>query len=228
MFPYYVFLISFLFIPHTLQSDCMNLNNCATCNTSVQPPVCLSCLSQNYLLDGECNACDSSIYNCTLCNQTLNNSIYPYFSQCVNCSQCSNNCLNSFCVSCSPTQCFTCSSNYDLDNNYQCNSCSDFCQNCYGPNDINCLSCPDGTYLSNDTCLNCDPSCNTCNSSNNCLTCNSGGTLTQNDTCQYLRFIMCYMFWNSKHPMLILQQQQYYVSKSMYYPRLLRKLWGLP
>jgi len=110
MFPYYVFLISFLFIPHTLQSDCMNLNNCATCNTSVQPPVCLSCLSQNYLLDGECNACDSSIYNCTLCNQTLNNSIYPYFSQCVNCSQCSNNCLNSFCVSCSPTQCFACSS----------------------------------------------------------------------------------------------------------------------
>ena len=185
MLPYVFLFFYFIILPFfKAQSACDN-TNCTSCNSTAQPPVCLSCNPNSFLLNGACYGCDTSMYNCTLCNtQSLNATTYPYFSQCVNCSHCSTNCSNPGCLSCLSSQCFQCSPAYYLDSNYTCQPCSSSCQTCNGPNNTNCLSCQNGFFLANQSCFTCDLTCQTCNSSQ-CLTCNSGGVIGQDGKCHY-------------------------------------------
>ena len=180
---YALSLVLLLYFKFTTLTDaqCISIDKCQNCSTGA----CTLCVLGNYLSNNntECTNCGSE-YNCTLCNQTL--TTYPYFSQCVDCSQCSNQCLDPACKICSTTQCFSCAIHYYLNSNYQCNACDSSCLTCSGSSSNNCLTCVDGYYLSNNTCLSCSLTCKTCNSSVTCLSCNSNGTLDTNNTCNYL------------------------------------------
>lgn len=65
-----------------------------------------------------------------------------------------------------------------------CLPCPSFCPDC--SNNLQCLSCPYGFYLSNGNCIACStPNCASCSimSSNLCTLCNVGYYLTSNNTC---------------------------------------------
>ena len=53
----------------------------------------------------------------------------------------------------------------------QCIPCDPSCSSCTGPTDFNCSSCNDGYYLNNSQCLTCNSNCQTCLTSDYCLSC---------------------------------------------------------
>ncbi|KAL4433200.1 hypothetical protein ABPG74_010895 [Tetrahymena malaccensis] len=61
-----------------------------------------------------------------------------------------------------------------------CSSLSNFCQNC---NAQGCTSCSSGSYLSNNTCVSCQPNCLQCTQTQ-CSSCLTGYQIYNNNQCQ--------------------------------------------
>jgi hypothetical protein len=93
--------------------------------------------------------------------------------------RCTSDCDCSSTRQCSPTgychECLWLAEKYPTQfNAADCPPCDPSCATCNGPYVDNCLSCPDGTYLSDDnTCNPCDKTCQTCYGpdSDSCLSC---------------------------------------------------------
>lgn len=122
------------------------LPSCLVCGNG---PVCLSCMSGYYLLNGTCTPCVLPCSSCSSATKCLscenNTSLYIY-------SDTANTCLNCNDSNIGISWCATCSQN-----------------NITLP--ISCLTCLPGYYLSSPSCLSCIEPCLTCNSSLNCQSC---------------------------------------------------------
>lgn len=160
-------------------TNCTFIANCETCNLSSN--ACLSCAASLYLSENACFPCNSSQYNCTSCNQSINDSI---FAQCVNCSQCfsASLCenLDPHCETCSLSQCFRCEPGYYLDFlNKTCVSCDTSCETCENSPET-CLSCTNSSILYENRCYSpgCSTNCAECvslsSSTSVCTQCNAG------------------------------------------------------
>jgi len=157
---------------------------CNTCNTT--STTCLSCNSGTYLYSNTCpTTCPNGYYK-SISDNT--------------CKTCDTSCAE--CSAAGSSACTGCATGYYLTAENQCSVCSG-CASCV-TTATNCLSCSGTTYLngntcvaicpngewprsSDNTCQNCDSSCQTCVSpgtSTSCSTCNSGfyisGTTCQN------------------------------------------------
>ncbi|OMJ85287.1 hypothetical protein SteCoe_13456 [Stentor coeruleus] len=194
---------------HYLENNtCFNCDyKCNTCNESL---TCESCKENAFLSEETCVCFDSYGFNsygdCVPCNNPdceLCQENYDY------CTQCSLGYYESFgtCISCSldcydcdnSTTCTTCKTNaIGPDTNGQC-----ICENSYGKNlttgdcdpcienqcslcqdnNSQCSQCQDGYYLSNNLCLPCNPSCNTCINDISCISCKDNFTF-YNDLCR--------------------------------------------
>jgi hypothetical protein len=170
---------------YSLNSQCVVCSTgCTQCTNSL---LCLRCTGAYSVLNGQClSSCPAGSYSFS--NQCLNCS-----SSCATCNVTSNNCtscsnplglLNSVCV----TNCSNIPSMVAVatpSNGLVCQNCSSSCQTCstipsnctactanlshYG---TQCLAtCPDTTYPSNNTCVNCVSPCSTCQNNNTCLSC---------------------------------------------------------
>ncbi|EAR81858.2 zinc finger lsd1 subclass family protein (macronuclear) [Tetrahymena thermophila SB210] len=149
---------------------------CATCAKTTTN--CTSCL-QNYTLNPQTNTCKS------LCHQNCKTCLHPYSD--TSCSSCYdgyylnniNQCLQcqSPCQNCQKVaiQCKSCIDGYILNQStLECVlNCDKSCKTCFSPQNSNaCTSCPDGFYLINNSCKNCDFPCQTCQiSPQECLSC---------------------------------------------------------
>ena len=141
-----------------------------------------SCPSGTFALDGHCYNCVSPCQTCSGSGENCESCISTrvYFN-----GKCLKDCpdgtffADGSCLLCDP-RCLTCTgtSTYCkscLDNKYFLNNnCFDECPGvvldgkCSG-------GCPDGKYLSESSCKDCDEKCGTCSeSSTNCLTCANG------------------------------------------------------
>lgn len=162
---------------------------CPVCNETCQTcrgsrfNDCFSCLSNEFLQDGECLPCDSS---CATCNATG-----PY--GCLTCpyTWVYNNNDRSCIIPCDTQNGF-----YTPDSR-SCLPCDSTCKTCSGSLPTNCTSCSEGLvvidgeclvpcnitngffYDENGTCQTCDGSCKTCHGVNDddCDTCDDGDFL---------------------------------------------------
>ncbi|EAR92882.2 transmembrane protein, putative (macronuclear) [Tetrahymena thermophila SB210] len=156
-----------------------NPSTCVDCNKSK----CLFCYSDN-----RCMACTNNYYlyvnpsdpnnsTCQQCDSRCSSCYGPNVNQCYSCTA-GNYLLNNSCLTSS--QCLALGGYYTDDLKQLCSSCYPLCKSCLTSNQQQCLSCISGYFLSNNSCIPCDPSCLTCGtSSTSCLSCFSGYFLNQ-------------------------------------------------
>ncbi|KAL4462662.1 hypothetical protein ABPG74_000492 [Tetrahymena malaccensis] len=180
--------------------------NCSSCDHSSLN--CLTCIDTYFLYpDNTCQKCQQSSgffisgIKCLACDKI-----------CQTCSgSLSNNCLSCY----QDFYLFddnTCQKYCDTQNgfvisNNNCKACGSFCKTCQiqGDSSINCLTCLDGKYLlpnktcntckidqgfyvDGKNCLPCHNTCKTCSNSeiNNCLSCDSGSYLFDDNQGYYI------------------------------------------
>ncbi|KAL4506331.1 hypothetical protein ABPG73_017065 [Tetrahymena malaccensis] len=146
---------------------------CLTCQLSDNN--CLSCVSNYTFKNGLCFPdCDQTCKTCTLPNLnsaclTCQDGYYLNNNYCLPCQQPCQNCQQS------PNNCLSCITNYVFNTStYSCSPiCDVTCQTCSSPNNnLACLSCFDGYFLSNNQCLPCDSSCAKCQiTPTQCISC---------------------------------------------------------
>ena len=153
-------------------------SSCKTCS-GINPYDCLTCFDGYYQKNGYCQKCDPT---CNTCTMNFQNVSY--------CTSCKANAVLVYesCICQDGYYCFgtNCSDN--------CIKCDPSCKTCYA---FPCLSCFQGFFLYEHTCIQncpspfindvvnnncslCDPTCLTCKGSTNsdCLTCNSSYVLS--------------------------------------------------
>ncbi|KAL4463428.1 hypothetical protein ABPG72_003124 [Tetrahymena utriculariae] len=153
-------------------------NNCLTCY-GPNDNQCLSCKGFLLILDGACteciydgvliyqNTCQHCNQQCISCSQTIHNCdrcIDGYYLQIKKGFSCKNPCAT--CKGPVPEagDCKSCITGYYLDKQTNiCKVCNSSCNGCNGPNDNNCTICNKGYYLNNQTCIQCDKTCNAIN-----------------------------------------------------------------
>ncbi|EWS75296.1 transmembrane protein, putative (macronuclear) [Tetrahymena thermophila SB210] len=153
--------------------------------------MCLPC-------DASCRNCISGAFNkCLNCydgyyleNDPQSQRCLPCNSLCTQCFGASNsNCLrcrlgvkfdqiNQTCISCPSKQFYNSQSGV-------CEQCSPSCLECFGPSKNNCISCNASTFLNidTDTCEACFPSCMNCYNGQQCIKCQQGFYLIDNQYC---------------------------------------------
>ncbi|KAL4456738.1 hypothetical protein ABPG73_014764 [Tetrahymena malaccensis] len=177
------------------QGQYRNGQTCQLCDSS-----CLACTGPG---PNNCTICQESGYFIStqqnnICVQNCDTTQSQYIDQTNSlqfyCRQC-----NQLCQTCKDgVNCLTCVQGYYLIEN-QCYACHNSCKTCNGPNQINCITCKDdlyyqqstslctktcksNEYIQNQMCIQCDKSCASCLSLQNCLSCNQDYYLFQN-TC---------------------------------------------
>ncbi|XP_064474371.1 furin-like protease 2 isoform X2 [Ornithodoros turicata] len=165
----------------TSERRCANCHqNCETCN-GPDDKNCITCIEGYHAYQNQClsrcppkfysdgdNLCKSCVPPCLECNS---------LKSCKSCV--STHKWESGSCSIAYTRCGT--GYYSPQGN--CNRCHETCQDCYGPNENQCLSCPPSKYLYNGRCTSeCllayysseDRVCIQCDK--NCLNCSSSGS----------------------------------------------------
>ncbi|XP_026559605.1 proprotein convertase subtilisin/kexin type 5 isoform X1 [Pseudonaja textilis] len=166
---------------------------CKTCRKNAT--TCLSCekplLLENFRCKPECSrgyfaangTCEACPQMCQECiNQSKCKVCAPPFH--LHNGLCLQNCPSGF---------------YSLST--RCLSCHEFCRECEGPEDDDCIACPDtpyalykgrcfeycpdGTYFEDETgsCRVCNETCQTCSSGTKCLSCEEGLLMTNSGLC---------------------------------------------
>lgn len=145
-----------------------NIGLCMQCDSK-----CVGCTG---LTNKDCKACASGFYKdgntCdNKCPAGKFRTQNPTNASLLICDNCQEPCEECALAATSCTRCMN-DSFYLNKKSKKCDACSvslPGCLNCQSE-DI-CLICRDGTFLSEDKCINCDASCATCDNTNTCLTC---------------------------------------------------------
>ena len=184
----------------------LTCSSCVDPNMDTTTPLC-ACKVGYFLSTNltNCIPCSSSYPACTACTNNGNNSAICTSCQGANmitwnggCS-CSNGYYlsNNACVAC-PNQCSLCANS---NGNVICYSCN-VAANPYlvlAPNQQSCI-CRQGYYMvtgaGSSSCAACPPTCSSCTSSSNCLTCTSSGMSLPLCTCAagqmpYIDYMSC-------------------------------------
>ncbi|EDR22739.1 protein serine/threonine kinase, putative [Entamoeba dispar SAW760] len=183
--------------------------NCESCSSTTNK--CSVCKKGYTLLNSVCTLCSVAIPNCDLCSplelvcqECKNEYYYPNISECLPCSQLTDNCSicskESQCLGCESsknvylnTTTNTCDSCHNIANCEICDSngrCSKCNSNKFRISDGKCVSCNDGTDFIG--CSKCDPSsstiCTECTDgyylhSSQCLKCSSNCAKCNSSSC---------------------------------------------
>ncbi|KAL4491179.1 hypothetical protein ABPG73_013248 [Tetrahymena malaccensis] len=126
-------------------------NNCKNCSGPGKDQ-CIICLNNYYLSVNTCLPCDNTCYSCS----------GPGKDQCIQClnnNQFISEKLNNICdPNCDLTQ-----GQYidqSIPNQKHCKMCISYCKTC--SNSTSCQACIDNYFLSENTCLPCDNTCQSC------------------------------------------------------------------
>lgn len=185
---------------HNTCQTCTSLPQCTTCKENASPPDingnctciltfgleiptgnCVSCIDSN------CGNCTENFEICDTCND-------GFFIEGIGCSQCHFSCKTcenaENCVECEDglgdsdaTGCHCPSFSGFVNQTSQCQPCVDSnCVECL--NDyLLCQACPEGFYLDSNTCIMCDPRCNTCENGASCTSCREQAGININGMC---------------------------------------------
>lgn len=166
--------------------------NCETCATG-QRDTCLSCFPNTFLSSSNtCVRCNPSCMTC----QDADNA-----DKCTSCwdgfylegTTCSKGCPKN-CFTCSNlTSCTQCLSGYTTfrrESSIICAPCMTSCRTCAEGKPSTCLSCGNGFYLLNVTCVPCSANCGECTAAG-CLTCSPGFFMTSQQTCALNCILPC-------------------------------------
>ncbi|ELP85046.1 protein serine/threonine kinase, putative [Entamoeba invadens IP1] len=170
-------------------------DNCKTCMTTSTN--CLTCEEGTFVSEGRCSTNEALVGiclqyaatgGCVRCKE-------GYYRDKFSCTQCDSECET----------CLT-SGSCTLCNVYNFMTFENTCKNkslvegCQG--DVSsvsgCLQCSIGFYLYHKECYKCDESCLTCDSSSECLTCNSSVVYTDGKCLQMSQIEKCVSVGNSK------------------------------
>ncbi|CAD8060255.1 unnamed protein product [Paramecium primaurelia] len=164
-------------------------NNCDVCSNTQ----CTLCKNPYQLIHNQCSLCDSSNfrnYDCSCQTGFYDDNINK---QCQKCKQECETCLNAnSCTQCKLgtnliilPNCMNCNTGFYY-NNGICSRCSKNCLACFGSGQSECLSCQtdyilnnnnecqscmSNQFIYNNTCQDCQYNCETCNNTQQCLTC---------------------------------------------------------
>ncbi|ELP85579.1 protein kinase domain containing protein, partial [Entamoeba invadens IP1] len=136
---------------------------------------------------------------CIVCNKAVPNCSECFDNKCVSCEEGFYLNSNNTCESCGITNCTTCEFNGTCDmctfdktltkNMTQCSECesNEGCLNCLS-DVVGCSVCREGYYLVDHFCERCGNKCTRCDSSGNCVQCETGYS-TQNGVCVACHYI---------------------------------------
>lgn len=127
------------------------MNMLALKNTSCCDPSCATCSGT---ANTDCTSCNQGFdHSNGMCTSNCPNHTYPKNGECLACASSCTQCINS------STECTECTAPLVLKNSACCDVS---CATCSGTTNMDCLTCPDGTYLKNNQCLACSSPCATC------------------------------------------------------------------